>query len=139
MDVVALLIGAVAAGATLVSVKFARDAALAAKATVTEARAARVEEDRRLRVRGLERVGELVAEIAEAGMVALTSASWAKARADERVFRGRKRLAGAIAATGLDLPACSELAHAEPPQAIQPNVDRALDEVHDRIAELEAG
>lgn len=142
-----LAIAAVSAAATLVSVVFAAraaragaDAVKASAEAVQEARLARADEEHRARIAQLERIADLIAQIAEAGMGALSSfgSPMEGARALERVLRGRQRLAAAVAATGLELPECSAFAHGPPEQAVQPTADKALAEVSERIAALEA-
>jgi hypothetical protein len=128
-EVAGIVIGAVAALATVVSVFFAWKAASAARDAVREARLARADEERRAFVAALERVADLVAQAHEAWADSLRS----DPNAITRNRHARNRLRAAIAATGLGLPACLHIADSEGQPGPQP-FDNALNEIRDAIA-----
>lgn len=117
--------------ATLASLFFAWLAASAARDAVGEGRIARRDERIGARLQQLERVATLIGQVSDAYMRAFTG-PMAGAVSITELDHSRGRLAAAIAATGLPLP------HSDAVAQGSDNYRTALNEVRDRIADLEA-
>jgi hypothetical protein len=115
--------------ATLASVFFAWLAASAARDALGLARAARREQRTGARIQQLERIAALIGEVSSAQM-GVWNIGGAQPLAALRHAQGQ--LAAALAATGMTLPRCTAIVDGGD------GFTDALDEVRDRITELEA-